>query len=187
MSNTRFRLSDLRLLLQVKVAKRPRNRTHNLPNRARIPHKPHIQHILKRRYSRNRLVRPRDMPIPATIHLRLREPRGRVEKLPVWKDSSVGGLEAMGFSFLPDRPHAVHHAVVHPEGRVAGGGVQVSARVAADGVVDAAVRADFDRVRDAFGEQAVLGDVRLAEQVCALSVFLQIRFREGQNGLSTVE
>lgn len=71
-----------------------------------------------------------------TVHLLLGEPLARIKELPV-------------------RPHAVHHAVMNVEGRITGGSEEVSARVAADHVVAAAVRADFWRVGSAFGKVAV--------------------------------
>lgn len=55
--------------------------------------------------------------------------------------------------------------MVGVEGRITGRGEEVGTRVTADGVVDATVRADLDSVGDAFGEQAVFGDVGLVEEL----------------------
>ena len=55
--------------------------------------------------------------------------------------------------------------MVNPERGIGGRSEQVAARVAADDIVDAAVRADFDRVGDSLGQEAVLLDVGFCEKV----------------------
>ena len=56
--------------------------------------------------------------------------------------------------------------MVSVEGWVTRRGEEISAWVTADGVVDAAVRADFHGVGDPFGEKTILVDIRLVEKVC---------------------
>lgn len=72
------------------------------------------------------------MPILPTVHLALRVP-------------------LIGVELLPQRPHPIHLRVVHPERRVAGRREHVAARIAADREVAAAVRADLDAGKAAFG------------------------------------
>lgn len=55
--------------------------------------------------------------------------------------------------------------MVDPESGIGGRSEQVAARVAADDIVDAAVGADFDRVGDSLGQEAVLLDVGFCEKV----------------------
>lgn len=56
--------------------------------------------------------------------------------------------------------------MVRVERWVTGRGVEVRTRVSTDRVVDAAVRANLNGVRDAFGQDTVLGDVGLVEEGC---------------------
>ena len=74
-----------------------------------------------------------------------------------------------GASSVPVGPDAIHHAVVSVKGWIARRGEEISSGVTADGVVNAAMRADFHRIRDSFGEKAILIDVRLVQQFCLWS------------------
>jgi hypothetical protein len=57
--------------------------------------------------------------------------------------------------------------VVSVEGWVTRRGEEISAWVTTDGVVDAAVRTNFNGVGDSFGEKTILVDIRLVEKVCS--------------------
>jgi hypothetical protein len=59
---------------------------------------------------------------------------------------------------------------MHPKRRIGGRSEQVAARVAADDIVDAAVRSYFDGVRDALGQETVLLDVWFREEIWIESV-----------------
>lgn len=90
-----------------------------------------------------------------------------------------GGKE----SFVPVRPHPVHHAVMDIEGRIAWAGEEVGARITAlesqsrnlddrkrwclpDGVMDAPVRANFLGVRHTFRQRPVGGGIWLCQKPC---------------------
>lgn len=145
----------------INVTKRPAQRIHDLPNSTALRCVPHIKHIIKSGRSRLRLVIPCDMAKATAIHLLFGEALGRVQKLPV-------------------RPQAVHHTMMHIERRVAGAGIDVSARVTTDDEMAATVGADFDRVWCAFYGEAVRGDVRGGKGGWRLVVVSGMRSREEQ-------
>jgi hypothetical protein len=60
--------------------------------------------------------------------------------------------------------------MVDPKRRIRGRGEQVTAWIAANDIVDAAVGSDFDGVRDALGQETVLLDVGFREEVWIESV-----------------
>ena len=75
--------------------------------------------------------------------------------------------------------------MVDVEGRVAWRREEIRAGVTADGVVDASVGTDLDRVRHTFREEAILFDVWLGQQACGKSVQQQLTTRldvHTQNG-----
>lgn len=105
----------------INVAERAPRRTHQLPQLPRRSRRiPIVDIVLQRRIGAGRLVQER--PGPAEGRIRP-DPRGRV-------------------LHLPEPPRAVNHAVVQVEGRVAGRREDVVGRVAAEGVVAAAVHAN---------------------------------------------
>ena len=62
---------------------------------------------------------------------------------------------------LPHCPHAIHLRVVDPERRITWGGEEITTRIATNGVVNATVGANFNRVRDSLRHMAELVDVGL--------------------------
>jgi hypothetical protein len=66
---------------------------------------------------------------------------------------------------LPRSPQAIHLAVMHPKRGIGRRSEQVTARVAANDIVDASVGSDLDRVRHALGQKTVLLDVGFREKV----------------------
>lgn len=66
---------------------------------------------------------------------------------------------------IPDCPHAVHLTVVRPKGRVSGRGEEITARVAANGVVHTAMRSNLRSVGDTLGHETVLVDIGPGEEL----------------------
>lgn len=112
------------------------------------------------------LVGPGQVPVVSSIEVLVAV--DWVDRLPGRRKKVRSGMSHRGLSLtcsLPQGPHAIHHAVVHPKSRVTGRGEQVGARITADRVVHASVRANLDCVGDAFGKKAVLGNIGLQKQV----------------------
>lgn len=47
---------------------------------------------------------------------------------------------------LPKSPHAIHHAVVSPKCRIPKRSIEIAPWITSNNIVNAAMRADFDRV-----------------------------------------
>lgn len=134
-------------MLQVEIAERSRKCIHDIANGGGWTRVARVKSIIERRLPGSWRVGPCDVTIVAAVHLSLRESSTRIEILPI-------------------SPHAVHHAVVHVEGWVAGRGEKICAWISADGVMNATVWTNLDCIWYAFGQQAVLGDVGLGEEAC---------------------
>ncbi len=129
---------------QVEVAQATASGRHDLADGSRRGSIAHVDHVRQPRQGRRRLVGPGLVSIRAGAEVCV--PGARETKS------------------LPHGPQTIHLAVVDPEGRVTGRGEEISTGVAADGVVDAAVRADLGGVGHALGDDAVLVDVGLGQQ-----------------------
>ena len=133
-------------LLQIQITQTPIQRTHHLPNSSRLSSISHIKNIVEPSLPRRRLVGPSHVAVLASVHLIFLEPT------------------ATEIEQLPRSPQTIHLAVVDPECRIRRRSEQVAAWIAADDIVDAAVGSNFDGVRDAFREEAVLLDVGFCEE-----------------------
>ena len=74
-----------------------------------------------------------------------------------------GVLALVEVQVLPDPPHAVDHAVVMPEGDIAGAHVDIAAGVAAHGVMAATVNADGAAAGNALHGHLEVPDVVVVE------------------------